>query len=415
MTDGVHFSQSFQPSTFAEFTGLTQGRVSTDPKEAAALSMGPYGYYIVDQQKTAGNMANAYQQVADGAMGKAVSSAGTGLSTALNNYNAASKLVPGASAYASKVNANADAATRAAMGIGTDISSLRKSAGMVASEAQNLRPYADTISGYGDEFWRQGQSLFDKGGVAIDQGNAILGMNRNVGGVSAEYLKWFDSLDPNRYVSSAASDTQQSFANAIGQMNRSLARVGSSSSGGNSQALKQQYGIALATALASAKTRARQAGLDAQAAGLDRLTSAATAMIGSGNDTTKTGLAYQTQGEGAKAQAANVAQSIASLFAQSGSMYSQAGNLGATQSNALTNAGQQYSLASNVMNQAQSNANSAAGIVASAAGTAANAGANAANYYAQIAQGYGQIAGAYGLFAGAGAGKTYIANETRGI
>jgi hypothetical protein len=75
-----------------------------------------------------------------------------------------------------------------------------------------------------------------------------------------QYINSVKQIDPNRYVSMAASDTQNSFANVQGQLERSMSRQGMSASA-QAAALQKNWGTALASALAGAKTKARQTGI----------------------------------------------------------------------------------------------------------------------------------------------------------
>ena len=133
--------------------------------------------------------------------------------------------------------------------------------------ADALAPYAQQIGGEGDAL-----SAFAR---------SLLTNNLNDGGLAGEYLGTLDQLkaltgeiNPDRYVSLAASDTQAAYDNAAGQQQRALARQGVSPESGASQALRQQYSRALAAALAGAKTNARRTGMEDQLKAYSNLLSA---------------------------------------------------------------------------------------------------------------------------------------------
>lgn len=95
----------------------------------------------------------------------------------------------------------------------------------------------------------------------MDAANELYAMSASdPNSLIGQYINSVKQIDPNRYVSMAASDTQKSFANAQGQLERSMARQGMGASA-QAAALQKNWGTALASALAGAKTKARQTGI----------------------------------------------------------------------------------------------------------------------------------------------------------
>lgn len=137
------------------------------------------------------------------------------------------------------------------------LNSARGSLGDAKVAASNITPLA--------------QSLIDGGNANLSLYDMLMG-NTAASGAAKDYLDAIglaaDSalkINPDNYVSMAASDVQSAFDNALGQYGRTLSRQGvSAGSGAASARLQEQFQQSLATALAAAKTRARQSGLEAQ-------------------------------------------------------------------------------------------------------------------------------------------------------
>jgi hypothetical protein len=189
----------------------------------------------------------------------------------------------------------------------------------VNNTAESLSPYADILRNLGVK----------TSGI----GSSILAGDTSGGGLASQYLNALTlagdaalKINPDRYVSMAAGDVQSSFDNAQGQFQRALSRQGvDAASGAGMSALRRQFTQSLATALAAAKTKARQAGLTDQVNALTQRTS----MF---KDALATGAALEQQG------AENVAKAAGIVQAQ-GDMFAAAGSLGATQANAFANIG----------------------------------------------------------------------------
>lgn len=372
-------------NTFGSPTGMSTYRVNT--KKSA--------------QATAGNAARAYQGAADDSMAGAVDAARGSLNLAMQGINAiqSGPYGQGINLAMEKLNKNYQLATDAAMGMGQNIS-------QVEASAAALRPYAQDLNQYAATLWNQGGQLFNTGQGLTGTGQSILDMNAAAGGVAGEYVKWLQTIDPNRYVSMAASDVQNSFTNAQGQLNRQLTRAGSDASSTRTAALQQQMAQSLASALAGAKTRARMQGLSDQGKALQSALQQAQSMITQGAD-------IQKAGTGIEGEAGTLKNAAAGVEANAGKLYAEAGSLRASQSSVLTQAGQ-------LMAKYGDLSQNTAQLLVQAYGTATQAStalskmqAEAGTYYAQVAQGYGSMAGDY-LFGGAGSygGNTRGASST---
>lgn len=267
---------------------------------------------------------------------------------------------------------NAAAATAAANGMGADIAAVRGQAGKVNDAADALLPYADRLSGLGDQIFTQGSGLYDKAMDVFGQGGEIVRMDPSAGGLASQFINYWNSLSPDRYVSQAASDTQASYQNAMGQAERDLARRGVSPSSGAYGALKRQGVMAMVTALASAKQKARQMGYDLQSSQLDKMVAAAERLYGMGNQTANEALAAQNAGAGLQKDAAGVVQGAGQLYGTAGNLFGTAGQLGASQASALTSAGGLYGQAASIENQYLSTLNSAYGNLSQANTAAAS-------------------------------------------
>jgi len=261
---------------------------------------------------------------------------------------------------------NAADATAAAKGMGADIAAVRGQAGLVNGAADALLPYADKLGGLGDQLFANGSALYDEAKDVFGQGGALVRMDPSAGGLASQFINYWNSLSPDRYVSQAASDTQASYQNAFDQSARDLSRRGVSAGSGAYGALERQKNMLMATALAAAKTKARQAGLDQQAAQLDKMVAAANTMYNMGNQTANQALAAQNAGAGLQKDAAGVVQGAGQLYGTAGNLFGTAGQLGASQASAITSAGGLYGQAASIENQYLSTLRSAYGDLSSA-------------------------------------------------
>lgn len=331
-----------------------------------------------------------------GFAGSAVNAAQSGVNAVLGGKSAID-------ANLNQMKQNAAAATAAAQNMSPDIASVRGQAGKVNDAAAALLPYADKIGGLGDQLFGEGTSLYEKAMDIFGQGGALVRMDPSAGGLAGEFIKYWNSLSPDRFVSQAASDTQNSFQNSIGQAERDLARRGVSPSSGAYGALKNQAATAMATALAAAKTKARQMGLDLQSSQLDKMVAAAEKLYGMGNQTAQDALTAQNAGLDAQKAAAGVVQDSGQLYGVAGNLFGTAGQLNASQASALTSAGGLYGNAASIENQYLATLNTAYGNLASS-----NSGA--ASFYANL---IGKMSNGGG--GGVGGGVNVIDNTNKAI
>lgn len=348
-------------------------------------------YSYIDSYKTAGAISAAYTDAAENALNQMINAA----------QNAVNKVGANNDKLNEQVNANigamgdqADLMNQVAGQIGQQAGAVSDWAEKVGQTAGSLTPYAQSLQDYAQKVFGQGQTL-------VDQGNAILGTWGNFAPLVGQYTEALKSLNPNDRVSMAAHDVQRSYQNTQGQNQRALSRMGVDPSSGAYQAQKAQWDQALATALAGAKTRARNQGLTEQITQLAQ-------GLGVGSNLAQAGASIGTQGAGVMGQAgdllgqaANVITSQGNLYGTAGQLEQGAGQLMGTQADVYQGSGalQQAAgqLALNLGQQTQQNVLDAQKLLIDALGSASS-------YYNSQAAGYAQLAGRGGLV-GAMAGR----------
>lgn len=211
--------------------------------------------------------------------------------------------------------------------VNTQGKALNATAGQIKDYAGKMTPYADQLGVIGDTLLGEGSVLWDQSKDIFGQGGALARLDGSAGGLAGEFVKQYNLLSPDRYVSQAASDVQGSYQNAWDQMVRGNARRGVSAGSGAAGALGTQYAAMLATARAAAKTKARQMGIDEQTKMLSTMTGAANTLYNMGNDTAQSALAAQKAGADAKKGAADVLGGAADALGKAGSLQSAAGQL----------------------------------------------------------------------------------------
>lgn len=207
-----------------------------------------------------------------------------------------------------------------------DLESARKSANGMSAAITNVNNSASALSPFA-------QSLNQIGQSQLSMYDQLISGDISRGGIAGDYLGAVKAaadaalnIDPDRYVSMAASDVQSAFANAQGQTERELARRGvSMGSGASVSNLRKQLAQSLAVALSAAKTKARQQGIDSQ---LNALTQRA----GMFKDVLNTA-------QSAGAQASENIAKAAGIFQAQGDLYATAGQLGQSQANSFANIG----------------------------------------------------------------------------
>lgn len=320
---------------------------------------------------TFGKAAVGYGNAAENALQQMVSSAQSAVSQA-----GANATTPGA---ISGVQGAASDVRNTAGLIGNQASAVNDWAKQVGQTAHGLTPYAQSMQEYAQQIYGNGQNL-------VDQGKTILGSWEKFSPLLETYTGALKQLDPNSQVSMAAQDVQSSYQNAQGQNARTLSRMGVDPSSGAYQSQKQQWDQALATALAGAKTRARNSGLQEQITQLAQ-------GLNLGGNLAQTGAGIAGQGAGEMVNGANVLGNAAGIVQGQGQLQSSAGQL-------AQSAGGLYG--------SQANAQQAAGQLEQAAGQLAmnlegqqldaqqflsSVMNNAVQYYSQQAAGLAQAAG----------------------
>ena len=222
--------------------------------------------------------------------------------------------------------------------VNTQGNALNTTAGQIKDYAGKMTPYADQLGGIGDTLLGEGSALWDQSKDIFGQGGALARLDGSAGGLAGEFVRQYNLLSPDRYVSQAASDVQGSYQNAWDQMVRGNARRGVSAGSGAAGALGTQYAAMLATARAAAKTKARQMGIDEQTKMLSTMTGAANTLYNMGNDTAQSALAAQKAGADAKKGAADVLGGAADALGKAGSLQSAAGQLFANAADIFGNA-----------------------------------------------------------------------------
>lgn len=255
--------------------------------------------------------------------------------------------------------------------VNTQAGRVNRDADALAALVPKLDPYASKLSGYGDQLSSLGMSLSEQAKDVFGQGGALVNLDPTKGGLSAEYIKQYGYLSPDRYVSRATSDVQSSFENAEQQMGRQNARRGVSAGSGAGMALRQQLDRALAVARAAAKTNARQQGIDEQTKMLTTMTNAANTLYNMGKD---------AQGSAAEtlSAAGGLQKDAAAVVAQQGNLLGDAGQLRATAGNLFANAASIFGNAAGVEGKA-------AQLGIEALGNLQTAWNNAADYYKNVA------------------------------
>ena len=352
---------------------------------------------VVDVPSTMGAVAGNYQGLADSSMAGSIGSAQGGINAANAGWDAAQNAINNANASVGTINMYAGRAANAAGNISGSIANVNTAADDVRGIASSLTPYADQLGAWGRDIYGQGVDLYGQGQQYLTGGSDIMNLNADAGGLTGAYVKALQAIDPNRYVAGAASDTQSAFSNAMGQMQRGLARQGVDASSGRGQAMMRQWAQATAAALSGAKTRARQVGITERLKALDAGTATARDMAATGANIQGTGMNAQAAGGNLLKGAADVIGTQGQLTGTAGQLYGTAGQLSGTQANAYTNAGQLTQGAADVALRGGQLGVSAAGNIVNASNSLADAQSRAGMYYAQVAQGYGQLAGSGGL------------------
>lgn len=216
--------------------------------------------------------------------------------------------------------------------VGSSAAQVGEYAGKVSNVADSLTPYAQAMKDYASSVYGQGSTL-------VGQGNQLLGEWSKFAPLIDKYTKSLGNISPDRYVAMAAADVQSAYQNAQGQNQRALSRMGVDPSSGAYQAQKAQWDQALATALAGAKTRARQQGLTDQVTQLAQGLGVGQNIVSAGAQIGTQGAGLMTQAGGLLGDASNVVGAMGTLYSQAGQLAGQAGGLYGQQADIYQGAG----------------------------------------------------------------------------
>lgn len=265
-------------------------------------------------------------------------------------------------------------------------SAVNRDADALAALVPKLDPYAQKLGNLGDQLAGIGSSLSEQAKDVFGQGSALVRMDQSAGGLAGEFVKYWNTLSPDRYVAQAASDTQGAIQNQTAQAERDLSRRGVSASSGAFAGLRRTAATAAAALVARAKTIARQQGLDHQAAQLDKMVSAANTLYNMGRDT-------QSAATAALGQAGDMQKGAAGVVQTQGGLLGDAGKLRAT-------AGQLFASAAGIFGDAAGVEGGAANLELSALKNLQAAQQAAAQYYLDV--------GAQGSRQGGGGGVNVV-------
>lgn len=288
----------------------------------------------------------------------AVRAAQGGVGAVLSGQGVVNSAVAGMNANAQKMNQQADAAIA--------------QANSAKATYDQLGPLAALFGVKASDLWSEGQGLSQTAGTLFGQAGGLLGMDRSAGGIAGEFLRMYDLLSPDRYVAQAASDTQGAFQNSLAQSERNLSRKGVSAGSGASLALQNQFSRLLATAVAAAKTKARQTGIDQQSAYLDKMLSAANTLYGTANQTEQNALTAKNASLTAQSSQGSTIGAQAQGYVTVGGLQIDAGKLFGSAAETMGNAASVNTSYLNALNTAYGNLASAN---ANAAATKRNAAA----------------------------------------
>lgn len=263
--------------------------------------------------------------------------------------------------------------------IANSATAVKEYAGKVSNVADSLTPYAQAMKDYASSVYGQGSTL-------VNQGNSILGEWAKFAPLIDKYTKSLGNISPDRYVAMAAADVQSAYQNAQGQNQRALSRMGVDPSSGAYQAQKAQWDQALATALAGAKTRARQQGLNDQVAQLAQGLGVGQNLVQSGADIGTQGAGLITQAGGLLGEASNVVSSMGSLYSTAGQLEGAAGGLYGQEADIYQAAGSLEQAAGQLAIQLNASSLDATKMLQDAYD-------NAAQFYATQASGFAETAG----------------------
>lgn len=269
-------------------------------------------------------------------------------------------------------------------------SSLQGLGESIKPSPQALNAIDNAIAGYNESLglidgnFDAINGIMANGEAMVNIANQLFGMQEG-DNLAGQYVSALKAIDPNRYVSMAASDVQNSYSNAQGQLERAMSRQGMSASA-QAAALQKNWGNAMAAALAGAKTKARQQGIS------ERLAAMGEAM-GMAANIQKQGVDQKLGAANAHTNAVNARTSVldaqTKAAATRAEIEAQAYEL---QMKALTSAGQMTQAAAEGLLNSVDSYNKAVGTNINAAEVFMKAQDAAAVYYSNQAEGLAKLA-----------------------
>lgn len=215
---------------------------------------------------------------------------------------------------------------------------INKSADSVRDVANQMKPLAGEVQKVGETMVGEGTAMYNTGVDISKYGLGMLGMDPSVGGVAAEWINQYGQYDPNMFASFAAQDARSQFENSFSQSERDLQRRGVNSSSGAAGALQRQKTQLMATAVAAAVTKARQAGLEAKTGFLKTFTDEARSLLGTGESYMTNGAAVQNNGAGNIGKAADILDKVAGNYVNEGKLREEAAGVLSTSATIFGNA-----------------------------------------------------------------------------
>jgi len=255
---------------------------------------------------------------------------------------------------------------------------LTDTAGKLTGAAADVRGTADKVGAQADIFAQYAESMQRDATFAranslpwLEQGNALLNMDANAGGMAGEWSSLYKQMSPDALAAGAATDTRKAASVAEGDLLRSMARRGISAGSGAVAAALGKMKDREEASVAAMMTSARKMGLSLQA---DALKSGfAMALSASGM-----GKAFADAAVNDTQAAAGAQNMATSALAAKGSLQAQAAGIVATQGNMYATAG---NLALGIAGAKTSNMAAGASALNAATNTQVNAQAVAADYY----------------------------------
>lgn len=344
------------------------------------------GSAAIDTARNYGTQAiSTSQQAVDNARdyaNRSIASGQSGVSAILSGRGAVDDARAALRKIGNAANAEYDDAAKTARGMESDILAIRRGAADVRGVAEALTPYADALRQYGAEMWNDAGTVMDDALSTLGVGMGFINMDASAAPLVAEALRLYGEFDPDKYVAEAAQDVQSAYANARGQQERALSRMGvNPSSGAYQNAMQKLYSQSLATALSAAMTKAKERGKTEQSSQFQKLiVDNALKFLQDGGSLANTASGMQSSAANVYGSGAGILEKQAGLYADAASVYKNSGALQGSLAELLSGiAGNRASTLAGLETTASNLATNYAKEVQSAYSTLANIQQNAGN------------------------------------